>query len=155
LSFCQNSIANRYPLNRSSRNEVTLEDFGRFFGPGGELDQYFQKYLQLFVDTTSKPWRPKNPSLRVSLDALQQFQRAAEIGGAFFGDGKPSPSVRFQLKPILLSGEVEKFLLDLDGQQLTYSFGPARETAMQWPGPQGANWARLEFSPLWRRDVPV
>ncbi len=147
LSFCQNSIANRYPLNRSSRNEVTPEDFGRFFGPGGELDQYFQKYLQQFVDTTGKPWKPKDPSLRISLEALQQFQRAAEIREAFFGGGKPLPSVRFQLKPILLGGEVEKFMLDLDGQQFTYSYGPARETAMQWPGPQGANWARVEFSP--------
>jgi len=147
LSFCQNSIENRYPLDRGSRNEVTLEDFGRFFGTGGELDQYFQKYLQQFVDTTSKPWRPKDPNLRISLEALQQFQRAAEIREAFFSGGKPSPSVRFWLKPIALSGEVEKFLLDLDGKQLTYSYGPTRETEMQWPGPQGANGARVEFSP--------
>ncbi|MFI0459943.1 MAG: type VI secretion system membrane subunit TssM, partial [Candidatus Thiodiazotropha endolucinida] len=57
LPFCQRSLTGRYPLDRTSSREVTIGDFGRFFGPGGMMDNFFNTYLQDFVDTSRRNWR--------------------------------------------------------------------------------------------------
>jgi type VI secretion system protein ImpL len=147
LAVCRATIASRYPIERSGKVEITPADFSRFFGPGGVVDQYFQKYLEPFVDTTRKPWQAKDPQLGLSAAALLEFQRAAEIRDAFFGGAGTTPGARFELKPLVLDEEFERIQLDLDGQSLSYSHGPTRGMAMQWPGPQGSSTARLEFAP--------
>ncbi|MEW8384962.1 MAG: type VI secretion system membrane subunit TssM, partial [Candidatus Thiodiazotropha taylori] len=57
LPFCQRSLAGRYPLERNSVREVTISDFGRFFGPGGMMENFFNTYLIDFVDTSRRVWR--------------------------------------------------------------------------------------------------
>jgi type VI secretion system protein ImpL len=147
---CQQAINGRYPLIRDSPQEITLEDFGNFFGPGGFLDKYFQNYLQPFVDTSQNPWRWRSTGeaeAGVSAEALAQFQRADAIKKAFFQSGAKTPAVRFDLKPISMDAELSHFLLDLGGQQIIYRHGPARPKPMQWPSPEGASQVRIEFSP--------
>ena len=68
---------------------TTPDDFARLFGPGGLLDDFFQKKLAPYVDTTVKPWQFRqlgDASLGDSA-SLIQFQRAAEIRSVFFGGG--------------------------------------------------------------------
>jgi len=150
LPFCRQGIENRYPLVRSSPSEITLEDFGHFFGPGGLMDKYFQTNLQAFVDTSQTPWRWRGTGSTgpgITAEALAQFQRAAAIREAFFRGGGPTPVVRFTLKPITMDVDANQFLLELDGQQTTYSHGPVKPVALQWPGPQGSSRVQIQFSP--------
>jgi type VI secretion system protein ImpL len=149
LPFCQRATAGRYPFRRGSSQDVTLDDFARLFGPGGLIDAFFQKYLNAFVDTTQKTWQWRvagDTGLGTSPEVLRQFQHAAEIKEAFFSGGT-TPSTRFQLRPISMDATIERFTLDLDGQQLAYSHGPARATALIWPGPAGAGQVTFEMSP--------
>jgi type VI secretion system protein ImpL len=149
LPFCRRALGNRYPFARGSSQDVTLDDFSRLFGPGGLIDGFFQKYLSAFVDTTQKTWQWRvagDSGLSSSPEVLRQFQRAAEIKEAFFGTS-PTPSVRFQLRPISMDASIERLSLDIDGQQVTYSHGPARASALVWPGPSGAGQVTLELSP--------
>jgi type VI secretion system protein ImpL len=149
LPFCKRALANRYPFARGSAQDVTLDDFSRLFGPGGLIDGFFQKYLSAFVDTTQKTWQWRvagDSGLSSSPEVLRQFQRAAEIKEAFFG-ATPTPSARFQLRPISMDASIERLSLDIDGQQVSYSHGPARATALVWPGPGGAGQVTLEMSP--------
>jgi type VI secretion system protein ImpL len=150
IPFCRQAIENRYPLVRKSSSEITLEDFGHFFGPGGLMEKYFQTNLQSFVDTTQNPWRWRGTGSTgpgISAEALAQFQRAAAIKEAFFRGGSLTPAVRFELKPITMDANASQFLLDLDSQQSTYSQGPAKPTPMQWPGPKGSNQVQIQFTP--------
>jgi type VI secretion system protein ImpL len=149
LPFCKRALGNRYPFSRGSSQDVTLDDFARLFAPGGMLDAFFQKYLSPFVDTTQKTWQWRvagDSGLSSSPEVLRQFQRAAEIKEAFFGAGA-TPSARFQLRPISMDASIERFSLDVDGQQVTYSHGPTRATGLVWPGPGGGGQVTLEMSP--------
>jgi type VI secretion system protein ImpL len=149
LPFCQKAIQGLYPIARGSR-EITYEDFTFFFGPNGLMDQFFNKYLAPSVEKTGREWRWNNrgeagPGL--SSATLQQFQLADTIKNIFFRLGKQSPAVSFKLKPISMSPSITQFVLDIDGQGLTYAHGPVRPVSMKWPGPNDSGQVRIQLLP--------
>ena len=142
----QASLKNRYPVFKKGRQQTALVDFGRFFGDSGSIDNFINNYLTPFLDT--RRWRLRSVdgrSLGLSAEALKQIQRAVRIRKMFFQDGGQLPAVRFSLKPVYLDAEVKRFLLDMNGQQLSYQHGPARTTKVEWPGPEDSNRVRLSF----------
>ncbi len=148
LGFCQQAIAGRYPLVRDSRREVRLPDFGEFFGPGGIMDRYFSTHLVDYVDTSRRQWRwrPGAEMASGSSAALKQFERARVIRDTFFRGGVAEPRVQFELKPLTMDTSIDQFNLDLEGQQVTYSHGPAIPKRLTWPGP-GPHQVRIQLSP--------
>ncbi len=150
VNIYRQSLAGRYPLVNGSAREATLGDFGHFFGVGGVMDNYFRKYLQPYVDTSARNWRWQPGAaekLGIGAGVLQTFQRAAAIRDAFFRAGGTQPAVRFELKPVAMDAAISQFLLDLDGQQLSYDHGPSRPVAMQWPSPNSLGVVRLAVTP--------
>ncbi|MGY4817755.1 type VI secretion system membrane subunit TssM [Pseudomonas chlororaphis subsp. piscium] len=150
VNVYRQSLAGRYPLVNSSSREATLEDFGNFFGVGGVMDNYFRKYLQPYVNTSTSNWRWQPGAaekLGIGPGVLQTFQRAAAIRDAYFRSGGTQPTVRFELKPVAMDASISQFLLDLDGQQLSYDHGPSRPMAMQWPSPNSLGVVRLSVTP--------
>jgi len=150
VSVYRQSLAGRYPLAIGSSRDATLEDFGHFFGVGGVMDSYFRKYLQPYVDTAASTWRWQPGAaekLGIGAGVLQTFQRAAAIRDAFFRSGGTQAAVRFELKPVAMDAAITQFLLDLDGQQLSYDHGPSRPVAMQWPSPNSLGVVRLSITP--------
>lgn len=147
--FCQRAIAGRYPFVTSSKRDVLPEDFGQFFGPGGLMDEFFQKRLAALVDTSTRPWKYKPVAERpaVTTQALVQFERAARIKDIFFRGGGRGPSMRLDFKPVEMDANITQFILDVDGQLVKYSHGPVVPMAVQWPGPKGSNQVRLQVSP--------
>ncbi|BAQ77732.1 type VI secretion protein TssM [Pseudomonas sp. Os17] len=151
VNVYRQSLSGRYPMSPGSSRDATLEDFGQFFGTGGVMDNYFRKYLQPYVNTstTTWSWQPgAAQKLGISPGVLQTFQRAANIRDAFFrSSGGTQPAVRFELKPVAMDANISQFLLDLDGQQLSYDHGPSRPVAMQWPNPGSIGVVRLSIMP--------
>ena len=148
-STCNAAINGRYPFAPGSRVDVTADDFGRLFGPGGLMDDFFQKKLAPYVDTTVKPWRFRqlgDASLGASA-SLIEFQRAAEIRSVFFGGGAAGPAVRLEMKPLQMDPALLQFSLDMDGQVLKYAHGPSVPQQMRWPGTRGTNQIRIQVSP--------
>ena len=149
-SACNAAIDGRYPFARNSSVDVRPDDFARIFGPGGLMDEFFQKKLAPYVDTSEKPWRFRqlgDAALGTSSASLVQFQRAAEIRSVFFGGGSEGPSVRLEMKPVQMDPALLQFTLDVDGQVLSYSHGPAVPQKLRWPGTRGSNQIRIEVSP--------
>ncbi|MGH8559533.1 MAG: type VI secretion system membrane subunit TssM [Methylococcales bacterium] len=149
LPFCQKAVQGLYPLSGSAR-EITYEDFTYFFGPNGLMDGFFTKYLAPSVEKTSRDWGWNNrgesgPGL--SSATLKQFQLADTIKNTFFRMGKQSPAVSFRLKPISMSPSITQFVLDVDGQILTYDHGPVRPVSMKWPGPNDSGQIRIQLLP--------
>ncbi|PZP08547.1 MAG: type VI secretion system membrane subunit TssM [Pseudomonas protegens] len=151
VNVYRQSLSGRYPMSPGSSRDATLEDFGQFFGTGGVMDNYFRKYLQPYVNTstTTWSWQPgAAQKLGISPGVLQTFQRASNIRDAFFrSSGGTQPAVRFELKPVAMDANISQFLLDLDGQQLSYDHGPSRPVAMQWPNPGSIGVVRLSIMP--------
>jgi len=146
LPFCRRAINNRYPVTRYAAQEITLDDFGRFFGPAGVMNNFYNDYLAEFVDTTAVPWQWRGVG-GIKPGVLAQFRRADVIRETFFQSAGPLPSVRFELKPINMDRNITRFLLNLDGQKVTYSHGPVRLTPLQWPGPGGTNQVQIQLLP--------
>ncbi|WP_455205296.1 type VI secretion system membrane subunit TssM [Kaarinaea lacus] len=142
------ALKNRYPLRKTSSDEVTLADFTGFFGPGGELDMFYNNYLKPFVITKRKGWSQRsfeNRSLGLSRETLRAFENAYTIRNTFFASGDPNPKVTFNLKPTYLDANITRFSLDIDGQKISYSHGPMRTEKLQWPGPDGSSRVRMSF----------
>jgi type VI secretion system protein ImpL len=145
---CRKALNNRFPFNKDSLSEATIDDFGRVFAPGGLLDDFFQENLKPLVDTSQNPWRWRSvdgAAQGYSDKVLLQFQRAAVIRDAFFQYGGQRPQVHFSLKPIYLDAQTTRFSLDVDGQKMVYRHGPTRVINAQWPGPSGTSRARVVF----------
>lgn len=149
LRFCRQAIENRYPVAPGSGQEVRLDDFARFFGPGGLMDEFFNTYLLDKVDMTVSPWRlraggPRD--LRVSNESIRQFERARIIRDVFFRSGT-GPAVSFDMIPTGMDAAVTEFLVDLQGQRMTYSHGPQIPVPLKWPGADQTGQVRLEIRP--------
>ena len=158
--FCRQAIAGRYPIVRSASQEVTQDDFGKFFAPGGLIDDFFQRNLMPFVDMGGKQWRwranANNISLGIPQETLNEFQRAAHLRDAFFGGGGKQASMRFDLKPVSADPSLSKVMLEIDGQQVLYMSGSAnsnRATSVQLPSGKGSGQVRFEATPGLRSDM--
>ncbi len=149
LRAYQAGLESRYPLNMRGRQQVTLSDFGAFFGEGGSVDNFMNAYLVPFVDT--RRWRLRtldDRSLGLSSSALKQMRRAAIVKAMFFADGGDQPLLRFSLTPTFLDAKVKRFVLNLNEQQLVYQHGPLRTRDVEWPGPGERDQVRVAFEHL-------
>ncbi|MHB8473089.1 MAG: type VI secretion system membrane subunit TssM [Gammaproteobacteria bacterium] len=154
--FCNRAIVGRYPFVKSSSEDVTQQDFARLFAPGGLLDNFFNKQLAPYVDTSTRQWRFKQvgeASMGDASGSLIQFQRAQAIREVFFQPGSTTPVLKLEFKPIEMDPSITQFLLDVDGQPVRYSHGPQVPMSVQWPGPRGSTQVRLQISPSTAGDV--
>lgn len=146
LPECQRAVEGRYPMSASNRQEITLSDFGHFFGADGTMEHFINDNLGPFVQTRS--WQPRvkdDHSLSLSNDSLVQFRHAAWIRSVFFQDGGQVPALHFSMKPVSLSAAASQFRLEMDGQNVSYRHGPAISRRLTWPGSQGPDRARIVF----------
>ena len=156
--FCRDAIAGRYPLVRSSARDATADDFGKFFGPGGLMDDFFNKHLAASVDMSGTRWRWRGPA-GIAQDALDQFQRGARVRDMFFGAGGRAPSLRFDIKPVSIDPGFSRLALDIDGQQVVAEAGqPGRPLAVLLPSGKGGGQVRFEAAPAlgapWQTEGP-
>ncbi len=149
--FCRQAVAGRYPLVRGAAQDVTADDFGKMFAPGGLIDDFFQKNLLQYVDMGGAQWRwratANNGTLGIAQSALDEFQRAARIRDAFFGNGGRQASMRFDLKPLMIDDGIAKFTLDIDGQPFSAAPGASVSAPFQLPSGKGGGQVRLDVTP--------
>jgi type VI secretion system protein ImpL len=155
--FCSDAIAGRYPLQKSASRDVTPDDFGRFFGPGGVMDDFFSKNLATQVDMAGPQWKWRDTGgapLGISQEVLNQFQRAARLRDMFFAAGGRQPALRFELVPLSADPALTKVQLDVDGQLVAYAAGAtARPVPISLPSGKGGGQVHLEATPALRADL--
>lgn len=153
LPFYRRNIAGRYPVAPESDREVRIDDFAEFFGAGGVLDSFREDYLEPFTNSGGTAWlRPIGLSNRT----LSFFRRVEDIQRAYF-DGGSEPSVSFLVRPHELDRAVNRALLQVEEEEISYQHGPVRTTRVEWTG-DAEGGARVVFnlvsrgSPLTRRE---
>ena len=150
VSFCRTAIAGRYPIVRGSTQEISIDDFGTFFAPGGRVDKYFRDYLAQYVDTSSRPWRARASGaapVQIGAKVLLQFERADAIKNTFFRGGGVIPSVGFDLQPLDMDAAITRFTLNLGGQPVSYAHGPPVRKSLFWPAPSDTGEVIIEMAP--------
>lgn len=137
----QAGIANRYPIFKNDQQDISVDDFNHFFGPGGTVENFFNRYLKPFVNTNQVYWTWKKVdggSLNIPQANLDMLIRASMIQKMFYRDNHESPMVRFALTPISLSPNISNFILNIGGQKIEYAPGVKNTSHVSWPGEQGA-----------------
>lgn len=145
--LCARAVEGRYPLVRSSTQEITREEFAQTFASGGAIDAFFQRHLSDFVDTAGRQWAYRaglDAQPGHAADALLPFQRAQAIRSAFFRDGGRTFGVRLEFKLVELDPGIGQFLIDVDGQTLRFARDSRAAQVLQWPGPGGAGRVSLQ-----------
>jgi type VI secretion system protein ImpL len=154
--FCRDAITGRYPLARGASRDVTADDFGRFFGPGGLMDDFFTKNLAAFVDMSGARWhwRGASAAAGISQEALDEFQRGARLRDMFFGAGGRQPSLRFDLKLVSADPALQRLSLDIDGQSLVFQPGQAMPSAaVLLPSGKANGAVRFDVTPALRTEL--
>lgn len=150
-NFCQQAIAGRYPLVRSASKDVTPDDLGKFFGPGGVMDDFFTRNLATYVDMSGGQWRWRvtgSAPLGISAEVLKQFQLGAQLRDMLFVNGGGRPSLRFDLTPISADPELTQVKLDIDGQPVEYAANTASQTSsILLPSGKGSGQVGFEATP--------
>ena len=145
LPFCRTAINGRYPFSVSA-TDATISDFSRMFAPEGLLDKFFEKQIKPFVDTSVTPWRLSSVSGStpdITPEALAYFEQASRIRSLFFAAGGNAPQFSFTITPSDLDPGAVRVRLEIDGQGLTYQYGPPQTLQVKWPAvPPGV---RVEF----------
>ncbi|MFO1294435.1 MAG: type VI secretion system membrane subunit TssM [Rubrivivax sp.] len=143
--FCNRAVTGRYPFAAGSRADVLPDDFGQLFGPGGMLDDFFQRRLASLVDVSTPSWsyRPLADGSRpVAPAALAEFQRAQRIKEVFFRAGGKQPALRIELRLVELEPSLKELDLDIDGQVSRLTTGGPSIT-VNWPSARVASVIRL------------
>ena len=147
-AFCREASSGRYPLVRSATKDITLDDFGKLFGPGGVMDDFYSKNLMAQVDMSGAQWKWRDAALGIPQETLSQFQRAARLREMFFSAGGRQPGLRFDLTPVSADPALTKVTLDVDGQPVVYIPGTAaRPTPITLPSGKGGGLVRMEATP--------
>lgn len=144
------ALAGRYPLNRSSNDELAMLDFSAFFKPQGTLDKFFKEYMEPFVETRSG-WGNREVdkyTMGFSSTAISQVQKAASIRNIFFRQNPETPSIGLELRPFSMNKDDALFTLDMGDQRLTYNHGPKFWRSVTWSGDNETRRIRVIFEDL-------
>lgn len=146
---CRRTVTNRYPIHPGSGLDVLTDDFARFFGPGGLMDQFFSSRLASVVDTGGASWTLKPLSDGTAPQAnpsLVQFQRAARIRDVFFQGNKPTASFDVEMRLISASNPGDVFYLETNGDLKMFSkqFQPSHR--IRWGGQSPSTTLRVRAS---------
>ena len=149
---CRDTITGFFPFSDSER-QVPTGDFGRFFGPGGDMDVFYNTYLSPHVLATGDGLAidPNSPlSDRLSTSAIRQFDRAIQIRRAYFGAGGTAPEVQITLSHEASHPTIEQAHLEINGVNTITAPGDPPKT-VTWPG-AGASTTLQVFPSLDRQS---
>lgn len=144
------ALSGRYPLTRSSKDELALFDFSEFFKPKGTMDSFYAEFIKPFINTRGG-WGNRlvdGYSLGYSRSALDQIQRSQMIMRIFFRDNQEVPGVSFQLKPFKMEKYDARFQLEVGEQRISYNHGPKFWKSLNWSGGDESRRVRIVFEDL-------
>jgi len=144
------ALAGRYPLKRSSSDELALFDFSEFFKPMGTIDKFYTELIKPFINTR-KGWTNRvvdNHSLGLSASTLKQIRRALTIKNVFFRKNPEIPSFSYQLKAYRMEKKDASFLLEVGNQRITYHHGPKFWKDLKWSGEDENKRVRIVFDDI-------
>jgi type VI secretion system protein ImpL len=149
MSAYHTQFENHYPLWANAGIETPLDQFSKFLNPKGTLNNYFQDFLQPFVEVKNKQWQWKkmdDEQIPFSDVALGQISQALALQSIFFPDNNNQIFLKFTLQPMSLEKDVQSISLNINGQMLGYDRSqPHIAQSLSWPGSKMTHATTLNF----------
>ncbi|MGF6346340.1 type VI secretion system membrane subunit TssM [Variovorax sp. W2I14] len=92
---CKRGVEGRYPLAEVAQ-DASIEDFTLVFAASGAADEFFNKYLASYVDTSARPWRYKDPNVAQAVAGAEGV-----AGGVAPAPATPGPTLLGELLKLL------------------------------------------------------
>ena len=132
-------IANRFPLNPESPDDIEMDDFIEFFGKGGVMDGFYKKYLFPFIDVnyrdrTYKVKKVDEESVAIDKKLVESMWLTKDIRDLLFDEGGSELKIEFKVKPIKLEKTLATMELQYEDQLLMYEHGPKLDQLFVAPG---------------------
>ena len=151
-------IAQRFPLNPKATQEISVDEFNRFFAPKvGTLWTTYDKSLSTYITKEGSQYKANSsPAVKINPAFLNFFNRMAAVTEAFYASGAPTPNFSYTLteQPSNVPGQL---ILTIGGEALsqvgqskkfTWTGAPEDirvtagvQTLRTYPGP----WAAFRF----------
>ncbi len=145
-----NQMANHYPFEMNSNNDMSLASFTNFFAPNGLFDQFFMNYVQPFVDTNTKHWQMialNGAVLNMKPTTLHDFQRIHFLRKLFFPNNDQHVFLPMTLLPLKYSSNLTSVTFKLGAQQTTFTSGRhSRVFGISWPDDTDNNTLLVQFN---------
>ena len=151
---CRDNITAFFPFSNTQRH-VPPSEFGKFFGPGGDMDTYFNTYLANIVIRTEDgmAYDPASDLAgKLNPGTLAQFDRAEKIRRAFFGSGTNTPEVAITISHVSSHPTIESAQIEINGTNTLTAAGDPPASVV-WPG-AGAS-ASLQIFPGLDRENAI
>ena len=116
----ETQLKNHYPFAQSNE-EMSMENFERFFGPNGIFQNYFREYLQPFINTSQAQWVTKeinNRKFPLSDQIIRKFIQANIMTTMLFPNNAEHCNVQFSIEKMNLDPVVSKLTLDIGHQEI-------------------------------------
>ncbi|MGK9236878.1 type VI secretion system membrane subunit TssM [Inquilinus limosus] len=138
-TLCKTRIAGRFPVDPNGKQDIALNDFVAFFGPGGTLEK-FEQQLQ----------ESEGEAHRTSRMA-DVFAQGARIRSTFFDGDKLG--FGFTISPTYLDPRALRSTLQVGDQKLVYQHEPPPKWHFEWPPTGQAGGATLSLTDLNGKSV--
>lgn len=147
--FFMAHLSNRYPFDGRAKEEVTLDQFKQFFATSGHLIQFYQEYLDTFIDYEDKAWRWKTVEaerLPFSEEVLKQMQLGLRIHDAFFPNNDDEISVQFSLAARQWGDELKQVMININDQKIIDFASKKEKHLLEWPGKSANAFSSVNFT---------
>jgi len=145
------TLNGKYPFLKNGP-DAPIEEFNRFFAPGGVFWTFHDGELAPFLDRDGSAKVVWGHGLGLSPDAEAALRKARLFRDAFFREQPGALSFSFRVKPaqtVKVSGNppyARTTTLTLGGSRIVYDMGLARDTRIVWPGDTPEGGARVSVT---------
>jgi type VI protein secretion system component VasK len=149
IQLYQNEIANRYPFNTNTEQEVAIQHFVNFFGNPGAVPNFYNVFLRQFVDSSTPEWRWKvvdNLRLPFPEDTLRQIQYAMRIHHTFFPNDDNKMFVEFSIQPYQLDKRIKSVKLNINDKQFVDEHNGKNTHVIVWPYVNGPKMTSIQLT---------
>ncbi|KZK86277.1 hypothetical protein PsW64_01530 [Pseudovibrio sp. W64] len=127
------NYAQLYPFNKQAEQEIPLEEFESFFGPGGKIETFYKKNLIVFVDeATGEPKTIDGRHLAIEKDFQDNLKIILDLRRSYF-NSEGLIGVEYNIQPVALAAKLRRAVMNIEGQIISYSHGPRRPIRVIWP----------------------
>ena len=139
-------LINHYPITPHAKTPLQMNYFNQFYGHGGSLDEFFNQFFALFVDTKSKPWKLKSNyhhHLKIQKNTLSYFEQIAKLRKYYFSINNKVASINLTIIPRSLDNNLKSVQISFGEQSLSYRHGPQIAKTIRWPYPSNNQKTKL------------
>lgn len=145
----QATINGRFPYDHASKTDINMNDFTEFFSPSGKINQFYQQYLNHFINSETDKWVPikmGDHHFNLRQSSINVFSQSKLISDDYFNQKTNKPTIRFTIYPRTLSKNVKLIVMHSGSNSLNYQHGPITPQQFSWPLPENTEISKLSIT---------